>query len=227
MAHIETGNRYPGILSLLYFKPSTGAALSGFAEALLRGPSGLTRGERELIATYVSQLNGCGFCHDSHAAAASALLEGGTKIPRLSDGGFSLGQSERENQSDRAEDARLSSKMRALLHISAQVQKSGKAVLPEDIANAKRAGASDEDIHDTVLVAAAFCMFNRYVDGLGTAPAAPEVYPKMGLRLARQGYRYPPRGLRWLVRRILDRQFGRPEALSSRSARPPGSGGAK
>jgi uncharacterized peroxidase-related enzyme len=192
MPHIDTGNHYPGILSLLYFKSSSGGALSNLAQTILLGPSSMTPGERELIAAYVSKLNECRFCHDSHAAAASWHLEDDRLIHEVTTD---------------LEKADVTERMRALLRIAAKVQKSGRAVLPEDIAWAKDAGASDEDIHDAVLVAAAFCMFNRYVDGLGTVPAAREVYPSMGRRLAQKGYRYPPRILRWLVRRILDRQF--------------------
>jgi hypothetical protein len=98
--------------------------------------------------------------------------------------------------------------MRALLAVAASVQRSGKAVSAGDIEAARKAGANDEEIHDTVLVAAAFCMYNRYVDGLGTQPAKPEEYAPMGERLAKKGYSYPPAPIRWLVRRILNRQYG-------------------
>jgi uncharacterized peroxidase-related enzyme len=141
----------------------------------LRGDSLLTSGERELIASYVSHLNNCHFCHTSHGAAAVAHL--GCDIELIDDikQGF--------NQIP------ISNKLRALLNIAAKVQKGGKNVLEEDIAYARQEGAVDHEIHDTVLIAAAFCMFNRYVDGLGTwAPVPNAAYQEMGEQMAFEGY---------------------------------------
>lgn len=185
MTYINTNIQQPGIVELLFYKGATGKALSNLAHTLLQGPSGLTSGERELIASYVSKLNDCTFCHHSHAAAASV---------HLGDGGETV-RCVVENVSE----APVSAKMKALLHIAAKVQQSGKAVSPQDVAQAKAQGATDEDLHDTVLIAAAFCMFNRYVDGLNTRPAAAEAYAEMGQRLAKKGYRYPPLLFRKLV----------------------------
>lgn len=85
--------------------------------------------------------------------------------------------------------APLTDRMRALLAIAGKVQQSGKDVTPSDVDVARAAGAGDEDIHDTVLVAAAFCMFNRYVDGLATStPTDPAVYEMIGQHLAENGY---------------------------------------
>ncbi|MGA8271713.1 MAG: hypothetical protein WB919_09165, partial [Candidatus Sulfotelmatobacter sp.] len=76
-----------------------------------------------------------------------------------------------------------------LLAIAGQVQKGGKHVTTEDIAQAREYGASDKEIHDTVLIAAAFCMFNRYVDGLATwQPRDPEIYREIGKQTAKLGY---------------------------------------
>jgi hypothetical protein len=83
----------------------------------------------------------------------------------------------------------LSEKMKALLTIAASVQKGGKHVTPEQIADARTMGATDREIHDTVLIAAAFCMFNRYVDGLATwAPKDRNIYVERGKRRAEEGY---------------------------------------
>jgi uncharacterized peroxidase-related enzyme len=151
-----------------------GAALSALAQQLLRGESGLTPLERELIATVVSSDNACRFCTESHAAAANALT-----------GDASLSEAVRRD----IETAPVSDKLRALLRIAKKVRESGKSVLPSDIENARAAGASDAEIHDGVLVAAAFCMFNRYVDGLGApTPESPADYVDMGKVLATQGY---------------------------------------
>lgn len=189
MAYIETGVNQPGIVELLFYKGSTGKALSNLAHTLLHGPSGLTKGERELIAAHVSKLNDCEFCHNSHAGSANEHLQDqGNAVSCLSTD---------------MESSHISVKLKALLMIASQVQQSGKAVRETDITNAKKAGASDEDIHDTVLIAAAFCMFNRYVDGLGTSPASQEEYMDMSKRMAKKGYKYPPLFLRrFIVRRM-------------------------
>jgi len=178
MAHIDLGNDVPGIRGLLTYRPDTGSALSGVAEALLRGDSPLSRGERELIATYVSHLNECRFCAGSHGACAAAQLPGGS------------GQVE-ATLADLAE-APVSAKTRALLAIAGRVQESGRAVTDKDLAAARAEGATDREIHDTVLIAAAFCMFNRYVDGLGAlTPDDPAYYTASGQHLAEHGY-LPP-----------------------------------
>ncbi len=186
MTYIKTGISQPGIVELLFYKGSTGKALSNLAHTLLLGPSQLSPGERELIASYVSNLNNCEFCYESHSASANA---------HLNDNGNTIGFF-RSN----IDKAPISGKMKALLKIAKQVQKSGRDVTMEYITSAKKEGASDEDIHDTVLIAAAFCMYNRYVDGLGTnLPAKKEDYVAMGKRMARIGYKYPPLFLRRFV----------------------------
>jgi uncharacterized peroxidase-related enzyme len=193
MAYITTGVDQPGIVELLFYKGPTGKALSNLAHTLLHGPSNLTPGERELIASYVSSLNSCEFCHESHAASANFHLKDGGKAVQLV----------RTNPVT----APVSEKMKALLAIAALVQKSGREVKASDIEAARKSGASDEDIHDTVLIAAAFCMYNRYVDGLGTRlPADKEEYVPMGKRLATTGYKYPPLFLRKFVIRMMNRK---------------------
>ena len=193
MTYIKTGVDQPGIVELLFYKGPTGKALSNLAETLLRGPSDLSSGERELIASYVSNLNECEFCHESHGAAANAhLKDNGEAVSCV--------------KSD-LEQAPVSEKMKALLRLAGKVQKSGREVHQEDIANAVKAGASDQDIHDTVLIAAAFCMYNRYVDGLGTSlPQNKDEYPAMGERLATKGYKYPPLFLRKFVIKMMNKQ---------------------
>lgn len=178
MPHIQLDPQLPGITALLAYRPETGGPLSMLAETLLRGPSTLSSGERELIAAYVSSRNSCHFCHQSHSAAAAAHLGKGPELAKTiaTDPGS----------------LELSAKMRALLDIAAKVQESGLKVQPPDIQAAKDAGATDRELHDTVLIAAAFCMYNRYVDGLATwAPEAPEAYRDMGKMLAAQGYLRP------------------------------------
>lgn len=176
MAHIMLPDEsLPGIVGLFNFRPETAGPLQLLAETLLRGESPLTSGERELIAAYVSHLNKCHFCHTSHASAAMAHLA--CDLSLIDD----IKQDFKQ--------IAISDKLRALLNIAAKVQVLGIEVREADIAAARAEGANDQEIHDTVLIAAAFCMFNRYVDGLGTwAPQANEAYREMGQRMAFTGY---------------------------------------
>src|SRR5215470_13070430 len=178
MPHIALNSDEPGIRGLLRYRPQTAGPLSELCEVLLRGPSTLTRGERELIAAYVSALNDCRYCASSHSACAAAQLPGGMTVVE-------------QVRADPAS-APVSAKLRALLMIASAVRHSGHAVTAEHIAAARAAGATDPEIHDTVLIAAAFCMFNRYVDGLATtAPADPALYAAGAQRLVKQGYLVP------------------------------------
>ncbi|TFH19719.1 MAG: carboxymuconolactone decarboxylase family protein [Bacteroidia bacterium] len=190
MTYIATDIPQPGIVELLFYKGTTGKALSRLAHTLLHGPSQLSSGERELIASYVSNLNRCEFCHESHSASANVHLK---------DHGAAVSAIKLN-----VVGAPVSEKMKALLQIAAKVQVGGKEVKSEHIEEARKAGASDEDIHDTVLIAAAFCMYNRYVDGLGTnLPDNKEDYEDMGKRMAKVGYKYPPLFLRkWVIRQM-------------------------
>lgn len=175
MPHIKLNEGVPGILGPMLFRPETAKPLNELAEILLRGPSTLSPGERELIATYVSAENDCFFCQTVHGAVASHHLQGNDAL---------VFEAKRN-----PEGAPISGKLKALLKIAGKVQKGGKNVLPEDIERAKQNGATDLEIHDTVLIAAAFCMYNRYVDGLATwAPHDPELYRRQGARLATEGY---------------------------------------
>ena len=175
MPHISLGNDAPGILSLFVYRPETARPMSDLADVLLRGPSSLTRGERELIAAYVSTLNDCEFCGSSHAAFAAAQLpEGMALVDQV--------------RADPA-GAPVSPKLAALLRIAAAVQRSGKDVRAADVTAALEAGATDLEIHDTVLIAAAFCLFNRYVDGLATTlPEDPAGYAAMAELIVSTGY---------------------------------------
>jgi uncharacterized peroxidase-related enzyme len=173
MAHINLGNDQPGIIGLMLYRPETAAPLNQLAETLLRGPSPLEPFERELIAAYTSSLNSCNFCMNAHTAASTALS-----------GDEALTRSVMTDM----ESSPISSKLKTLLRIAAKVREDGRLVQLEDADAARLEGASDEEIHDTVLIAAVFCMFNRYVDGLGTTPAPMEAYPGIGGALAKVGY---------------------------------------
>jgi uncharacterized peroxidase-related enzyme len=175
MPHISLPEGLPGILGPMAFRPETAKPLNQLADILLRGPSTLSPGERELIATYVSARNDCFFCQTIHGAVAAHHLGGNEQLVR--------------DVKMAAAGAAISEKLKALLAIAGKVQTGGKSVLPEDVERARQQGATDLEIHDTVLIAAAFCMYNRYVDGLATwAPEDAERYREQGARLAREGY---------------------------------------
>jgi len=178
MAYIKLREKFPGIVGLIFYKRSTGKGLTHFAQAGLRGPSPLSVMERELIATYVSSLNECRFCMDSHGAIVTELAK---------DNGNTVTCAVKN-----IETPGISRKMRALLNIAGKVQKSGRSVTEQDIQAAREQGATDEEIHDTVYVAAAFCFFNRYVDGLGTIPMkTANGYVESARSLLKYGYTYP------------------------------------
>lgn len=175
MPHIDLPEGVPGIIGPMMFRPETAKPLNELAEVLLRGDHSLTRGERELIASYVSSLNDCHFCETSHSTFAALQL----------DEGWDLVEAVKKDPST----ADISQKMKALLNIAAHVQQGGLNVTEADVAAARADGATDVEIHDTVLIAAAFCMFNRYVDGLATwAPQERDAYLETGQMIVDHGY---------------------------------------
>ncbi|MFC5411647.1 carboxymuconolactone decarboxylase family protein [Larkinella bovis] len=177
MAYIHVPEGVPGIRSLVMYRPDTGQHLYALAQALLRNESPLSEAERELIATFVSAENDCNFCAGSHAAAARFLL-GPDKI--LVDQVLADYRT-----------APISDKLKALLTIAKRVQQDARTVSDELVAEARHHGATDRDIHDTVLIAATFCLFNRYVDGLATLTPDASAYEAMGERMGTIGYVMP------------------------------------
>ncbi len=180
MPHINLPDGFPGITAGFAFRPETAKPMRKLAEVLLRGPNTLTSGEREMIAAVVSSRNDCQFCQLSHSAAAAHQLSGDYDLVSAVTRDYLT--------------APIPAKLKALLSIAAKVPQGGKAVTSRDVERAKAEGATDTEIHDTVLIAAAFCMFNRYVDGLAMmTPADPQDYDAMGQRMARSGYLTPAR----------------------------------
>ncbi|QNI34329.1 peroxidase-related enzyme [Alloacidobacterium dinghuense] len=177
MPHITLPEDLPGITAGFAFRPETAKPMRELAHILLHEPNSLTPGERELIAMHVSSQNDCYFCQTSHGAAAAAHF-GDDEIVKRVKADF--------------QHADISEKLKALLAIAGKVQKGGKHVTAGDIQKARDLGATDVEIHDTVLIAAAFCMYNRYVDGLGTwQPRDESMYATMGKHMATEGYRKP------------------------------------
>jgi uncharacterized peroxidase-related enzyme len=176
MAHIDLKNDLPGIRGPMAFRPETAKPMNELAEILLRDDNNtLTRGERELIGAYVSSQNDCFFCQHVHGAIAQYYMQCDMQL---------IEDIKKDFQS-----TAISEKLKTLLAIAGSVQKGGKFVTKEQIDEARDAGATDKEIHDTVLIAAAFCMFNRYVDGLATwAPADKQVYIQRAKMRAEEGY---------------------------------------
>jgi uncharacterized peroxidase-related enzyme len=174
MPHISIPNGFPGIRGLMNYRPETAAPINELVDVLLRGEHTLSPGERELIATYVSSANDCRYCHSIHGAIAARHL-GDEQLVADVKCDF--------------EHANVSEKMKALLAIAGKAAIGGKHVTTDDIARARANGATDLEIHDTVLIAAVFCLCNRYVDGLATwAPDDPQFYRERAAIVADHGY---------------------------------------
>jgi uncharacterized peroxidase-related enzyme len=175
MPHIQLPEGLQGIRSAMAFRPETAKPLNELAEALLHAPNSLPQADRELIATYVSSLNDCYFCQTVHGAIAAAYLNDDYDLVKRVKADFQA--------------AEISDKLKVLLVIAAKVQRGGKHVTAGDVDAARAQGATDMEIHDTVLIAAAFCMYNRYVDGLDTwQPREEALYLERGKKTAREGY---------------------------------------
>lgn len=174
-AHIPVQEGIAGIRSLFLFRPETAKPLNEIVEILLVKESPLSRGEREMIASYVSYLNECKFCCTIHSAIAVELMEGDATILQA--------------VKDNYQTAPISEKLKALLAIASKVQRDAKTVTEEDVQRARDLGATHIEIHDTVLIAAAFCMYNRYVDGLKAwTPEDPKIYEERAKLIAANGY---------------------------------------
>jgi len=175
MPHINVDQNLPGIRALLAFSPATASVIGELANLLLRTNEGLSMADREIIAAHVSYLNDCFYCHQSHGEIAACYLNGDNELVEQIKKDYS--------------NARISPKLKSLLAIAGSVQKGGKYVTTEQVEHAKSLGATDKDIHDTVLIAALFCMFNRYVDGLGaTTPTDLSSYSSRAKQIVQNGY---------------------------------------
>lgn len=180
MPYIPLETHLPGITGLLEYRKDSGQPIRELTQILMRGESTLTEGERELIASVVSSGNQCTFCSTAHTAAADLLL-----------GDHETSKAVKKDINT----APVSEKMKALLTIASLTREGGKYVTAEAIQNAKAAGATDIEIHDTVLIAALFCLYNRYVDGLATAlPAENSYFDHLAERLVNHGYMRLPQG---------------------------------
>ena len=174
MPYIPLKENLPGITGLLDYRLDTALPIRQLTQILLRGESTLTEGERELIAAVTSAGNDCRFCTAAHTAAADLYL-----------GDPAIAEAAKRDPGT----APVSPKMRALLLIAKACGKNGRLVTKEMIGAAGREGATDREIHDTVLITALFSLYNRYVDGLGSVtPEDPAFYDRLGHILQDKGY---------------------------------------
>lgn len=180
MPYIPLEDHLPGITGLLEYRKDSGQPIRELTQILMRGPSTLSEGERELIASVVSNGNRCKFCTTAHTAAADLLI----------------GDHETSDKAKHdVNTAPVSDKMKALLTIALLARESGKSVTKSAIEKAKEAGATDLEIHDTILITALFCLYNRYVDGMATSlPADEGYYDVLAERLVNHGYMRLPQG---------------------------------
>ena len=175
MAYIQLDSSLPGMQSLLAYRPQIASPMKTLMSVMMRSDEGLSKGERELIATYVSSLNDCYNCHQIHGEVAQCFFE---ELPDLV-----------ENVKADFQKAELTNRQKAILGIAANVQKNGKLVTDQQISDAKNLGITDLEIHDTVLISAMFCFFNRYIDGLGiVSQDTPETFRERAKMIAEFGY---------------------------------------
>jgi uncharacterized peroxidase-related enzyme len=180
MPHIQVEEHLPGITGLLEYRQDTAAPIRALTQLLLRGSSTLSEGERELIASLVSSRNQCTFCTKAHSAAADLLLEETETCEKVKQDIYS---------------APVSDKMKALLNIASLAQINGLRVTSDAVEQAKKTGATHQEIHDTVLLTGLFCLYNKYVDGLATiTPSDPAFYHHLGERITTVGYNRLPGG---------------------------------
>ena len=174
MPYIPLKENLPGITGLLDYRLDTALPIRQLTQILLRGESTLTEGERELIAAVTSYGNECRFCTAAHTAAANRYL-----------GDPAIAEAAKMDPAAAA----VSPKMKALLAIARACQKNGRLVTTDMVEEARAAGATDREIHDTVLITALFSLYNRYVDGLSTVtPEEPAFYDRLGQILQDKGY---------------------------------------
>lgn len=145
----------PNVLRVFALRPQHLLKWWDYYDELLRGESGLTKTQREMIAVVVSSTNRCHYCIVSHSAALRKL----TKDPALSD----------QIASDYTA-ADLEPRERAMLDFAVKLTKASADMTDADVDALREAGWTDEDIFDIAQVAAMFNFTNRLASGLGWEP---------------------------------------------------------
>jgi uncharacterized peroxidase-related enzyme len=145
----------PNVLRLFALRPSHLVAWNAWYDELMKGDSGLSKAEREMIAVVVSVTNDCEYCIAAHSAALRKL----TKDAALAD---QIAADHRQ--------AAISNRMRAALDFAVKLTTGPAAMTEADVVALRAAGWSDEDVLDIAEVTGLFNMSNRMASGLGWAP---------------------------------------------------------
>lgn len=175
MAFITLDNTLQGMRQLLAYKPIIAGPMLALMEGVMRSNDGLSLGERELIASYISYLNDCRHCQIIHGEIAQCLLNDDDFIMDTLRSNF--------------KELKLNPRINAILNIVKCIHLGGKHVGASQIDAAKKIGITEMEIHDTVLISSMFCMFNRYIDGLGLESTDTELsFKQRAKQIAENGY---------------------------------------
>lgn len=176
----SAGHEIPGIMHLFAFKSKATGFLNQFTHEVMRGDSPLSPGFRELIATVTSEGNECSFCRDSHGEAAALLLE--------KEGRVKKGKGHEFIGAVLEGDAELTGAEWALLEFVVQVNLGSQDIEEKDIRKVRKAGWTDEAIHDAITVCSLFNFYNRWVGAHGVTWKEEDSSVASGARLAERGY---------------------------------------
>lgn len=168
----DDGEAIPEILHLFRFKRRSTNHLVSFTEEVMRGPSPLSPGLRELIGAYFSKRNQCSFCSDAHAAAAAQLLEQELVDEVLED----------------LEKSRLDAPHKELFRYIGKLAENPARVTASDVNKLKAAGWSEEAIYDALTVASVFKFYNTWNGGSGVQNMTSADYAHTGKVLSSLGY---------------------------------------
>eukprot|EP00439_Symbiodinium_sp_Y106_P088726 s1_g1262.t1 len=172
MSHLEHTKKFKGVADVFLRDAELYGPMLKFIEAVMTRASALTVAEREIIASYVSHLNGCDFCVGVHHATLKALKTGDDILEQLTDGPRSSVIDER---------------LKAILTFAEKLTKDPHGIGPSDFDPLRAAGWDDQAIEDAINVVSLFAYVNRLVDATGVK-GSPDYFVTVGDMLASQGY---------------------------------------
>ena len=168
----EAGHAVPEIMHLFRFKKRSTDHLVRFTEEVMRGPSPLPRGMRELIGAFVSSRNQCCFCSCAHVAVAAEYL----------------GQEFVEEVLNDLETSRLDAAHKELFRYLGKLAENPASIVASDIDKLREAGWSEEAIYDALTVASLFKFYNTWNNGSGVRNMRSTDYQHSGQRIITLGY---------------------------------------
>lgn len=158
---------------ILRLSPAAGAALLEMHEAIMRSPSPLSPGQRELIAAYVSGLNRCQYCHGVHAETAKAYED----IPRAAVDRMLVD----------LETAGFDDKIKPILRLARKLTEAPAALTDADTRAVLDAGWDEKALHDAIMVVCCFNFMNRLLEGHGVH-GSEALFKQRGPMLKKYGY---------------------------------------